>query len=463
MKAKIIVSMGARLEFDDVDEALTVRELKQRVAGTVTGLGADEQRAIYRGRVLIDSQTLAQISFRDGDSIHIVRGAVASEPVSASSLVPTSSVAPGGMGGMDGDSMRTALNNPLVQQIMNNPETLRAIIFANPQMRELAEANPEINHILSDPSVLRQTVETARNPELMREMMRSSDRALSNMEAHPEGFNALRRMYTTIQEPLRQIAPGGDLALDNSDETTYSLQSDTPNTDALPNPFVARAPLSQRQPPFMPSFGGLGGFGERGGVGAGMGPGSGALPSAQSPAPPNALAGAGGAGGQPAIGGGQRGPGGGGGMFGAMSQNPMLMQSMLEAMQDPTMQNFLGGRAAAGAQQQPPVDMASLMRARAERQQAMMQMLMPANQLMGGGHFGAMGMAQPPAGMHAPGTTPLPAGAEMSDDSRGALEARYESEIGVIAEMGFGERAKILDALIATGGNINAAIARLVG
>jgi hypothetical protein len=34
---------------------------------------------------------------------------------------------------------------------------------------------------------------------LMREQMRNTDRAVSNIESHPEGFNALRRMYENIQ------------------------------------------------------------------------------------------------------------------------------------------------------------------------------------------------------------------------------------------------------------------------
>ena len=34
---------------------------------------------------------------------------------------------------------------------------------------------------------------------LMREHMRSTDRALGNIESHPEGFNALRRMYENVQ------------------------------------------------------------------------------------------------------------------------------------------------------------------------------------------------------------------------------------------------------------------------
>lgn len=37
------------------------------------------------------------------------------------------------------------------------------------------------------------------NPNAMREMMRSQDLAMSQIENHPEGFNALRRMYEDVQ------------------------------------------------------------------------------------------------------------------------------------------------------------------------------------------------------------------------------------------------------------------------
>lgn len=33
----------------------------------------------------------------------------------------------------------------------------------------------------------------------MQEQMRNADRAMTNIESHPEGFNALRRVYETIQ------------------------------------------------------------------------------------------------------------------------------------------------------------------------------------------------------------------------------------------------------------------------
>jgi hypothetical protein len=63
--------------------------------------------------------------------------------------------------------------------------------------------------ILNDPGTLQQTSDAARNPELMREMMRNTDRAMSNIEASPEGFNMLRRMYETVQEPLLNAATMG--------------------------------------------------------------------------------------------------------------------------------------------------------------------------------------------------------------------------------------------------------------
>lgn len=47
------------------------------------------------------------------------------------------------------------------------------------------ERNPEINHMLSNPDILRQTMEMVRNPAAMQELMRNQDRAMSNLESIP--------------------------------------------------------------------------------------------------------------------------------------------------------------------------------------------------------------------------------------------------------------------------------------
>lgn len=152
--------------------------------------------------------------------------------------------------------MREMMNTPAIQNLMNNPDLMRGLIMSNPQMRDIIDRNPELAHILNDPSVLRQTLEAARNPELMREMMRNTDRAMSNIEASPEGFNMLRRMYENVQEPFMNATTGGGNGNDlgsnpfaallgnqggsNNPSTTGTETAaglTAPNTNPLPNPW----------------------------------------------------------------------------------------------------------------------------------------------------------------------------------------------------------------------------------
>ncbi|KAK9112510.1 hypothetical protein Scep_020029 [Stephania cephalantha] len=189
--------------------------------------------------------------------------------------------------------MREIMNMPVIQNLMNNPDLMRNLIMSNPQMREIIDRNPELAHILNDPSTLRQTLEAARNPELMREMMRNTDRAMSNIESSPEGFNMLRRMYETVQEPFLNAttmsgdagtgvnsnpfaallgnqggAPTGDRSSppNAGSETTGSP---VPNTNPLPNPWSNNTGAAANSPTRpnpagdarTPSVGGLGGLG----------------------------------------------------------------------------------------------------------------------------------------------------------------------------------------------------------
>lgn len=87
-------------------------------------------------------------------------------------------------------------------------------------------------------------------------MMRNQDRALSNLEALPGGFNALERLYRDVQEPMMDATARPNpfqvfkisrfedrvltsfiknLANDNNTNTTN--QAGQQNTEALPNPW----------------------------------------------------------------------------------------------------------------------------------------------------------------------------------------------------------------------------------
>lgn len=48
------------------------------------------------------------------------------------------------------------MDNPLVQNMMSNPDLMRQMIVTNPQMQQLMERNPEISHMLNNPELMRQ-------------------------------------------------------------------------------------------------------------------------------------------------------------------------------------------------------------------------------------------------------------------------------------------------------------------
>lgn len=90
----------------------------------------------------------------------------------------------------------------------------------------------------------------------MREMQRNNDRALSNIEAIPGGFNHLRRMYSTIQEPMESaMSPAGLRSSEEANErlarqlNVSSVPENSLNTQALPNPWAATSQQSPQQQP----------------------------------------------------------------------------------------------------------------------------------------------------------------------------------------------------------------------
>jgi ubiquilin len=100
------------------------------------------------------------------------------------------------------------------------------------------ESNPELGQALSDPDTIRRAMEMSRNPNLMREMMRNTDRQMSNIEGMPGGFDALRRMYTDVQQPLEEsmFNPTSPSSTTSNTSSTSST-NDNINTNPLPNPW----------------------------------------------------------------------------------------------------------------------------------------------------------------------------------------------------------------------------------
>ncbi|KAJ1565704.1 Ubiquilin-4 [Nowakowskiella sp. JEL0078] len=86
-------------------------------------------------------------------------------------------------------------------------------------------------------------MEEMMNPNLMNEVMKNQDRALSNIESIPGGMNYLKQMYTSMQEPLSHLLDSNpsteeanrQFAQRLGVDLSNSLPANTPNDETLPN------------------------------------------------------------------------------------------------------------------------------------------------------------------------------------------------------------------------------------
>ncbi|CAO2624575.1 UBQLN2 [Lemmus lemmus] len=297
---KVTVKTPKEKEEFAVPENSTVQQFKEAISKRFKSQ-TDQLVLIFAGKILKDQDTLMQHGIHDGLTVHLViksqnrpqsqsttqpsttAGTCTTTTTTTSLPTPTTTnsnpFASGTLGGLASlsslglsstsftelqnhmqqqlmatpEMMIQIMENPFVQSMLSNPDLMRQLIMANPQMQQLIQRNPEISHLLNNPDIMRQTLEIARNPAMMQEMMRNQDLALSNLESIPGGYNALRRMYTDIQEPMLNAAQeqfGGNpfATVGSSSSSVEGTQpSRTENRDPLPNPW-APPPATQSSP-----------------------------------------------------------------------------------------------------------------------------------------------------------------------------------------------------------------------
>jgi ubiquilin len=519
----------------EIEEDATIKDFKEIVAKKFNAQ-PEQLCLIFAGKIMKDHENLKTHNVKDGLTVHLVikapRSATTqnnqeSTPQRPSADINASPFGLGSLGGLPGlenlglgsanfaelqqrmqrelltnsDVLRQVFDNPLVQNLMNNPENMRSILLSNPQMQELMQRNPEISHTLNNPDLLRQTMELARNPSMLQELMRSHDRALSNLESIPGGYSALRRMYTDIQEPMLAAAanernPFAALVENNSNTDTQNPQQGQENRDPLPNPWGQRqsdnSGTGSTGTGSLGGLGGLGGLGSLGGLGTGGlldTPGMQSLTAQMMENPSlmrnmlnapytrsvlEALAA------DPAM------------MSRLISANPFLrgnpqmqeqmtamMPALIQQMQNPQMQNIVSN----------PDALAAVM----QIQQGVEQLRNIAPELVGN-----LGLTVPPSSANTstttsttPTTNSTPTTGDQQTDRTNQQEAfsqfmtrmlsamalnqgadadgqlpppeeRYRAQLEQLTAMGFVNRDANLQALIATFGDINAAVERLL-
>ncbi|RMB95022.1 hypothetical protein DUI87_28565 [Hirundo rustica rustica] len=460
-KEEIVIADGA-----------SVREFKEEISRRFKAK-QDQLVLIFAGKILKDGDTLNQHGIKDGLTVHLVIKTPQnfpfalfphSLPLSVTNGFQQQSAGFGGITGLGNLGMGSAnfmelqqqmqrqlmsnpemlsqiMENPLVQNMMSNPDLMRQMIMANPQMQQLMERNPEISHMLNNPELMRQTMELARNPAMMQEMMRNQDRALSNLESIPGGYNALRRMYTDIQEPM------------------FSAAREQLEPDAF------GMELAQIQ------LAGSAGGGSTGLASEGFADTlQSALPTGMFNSPEMQ------------------------GLLQQISENPQLMQNMISAPYMRSMMQTLAQNPDFAAQMQNPDSLSILTNPRAMQALLQIQQGLQTLQTEAPGlvpSLGSFGMPRMPPSSTGGSTIPenpvpsvsTPASASPAgggnpqqqlmqqmiqllaggSSQAQSPEVRFQQQLEQLNAMGFINREANLQALIATGGDINAAIERLLG
>ncbi|XP_004683707.1 PREDICTED: ubiquilin-3 [Condylura cristata] len=286
---KVTVKTPKDKEDFSVTDTCTIQQLKEEIAQRFKA-HPDQLVLIFAGKILKDPDSLAQCGVQDGLTVHLVikmqRRPIGTECPAAS--VPASALGPGplpqsspiypadgppifslgvlrGLSGLDLASgslsdqqssrmwqhvsvpefIAQIIDDSFIQGLLSNTSLVCQLVLNNPHMQQLIQHNPEIGHILNNPEIMQQTLEFLRNPAMMQEMMRSQDRALSNLESIPGGYNVLRNMYTDIMDPMLNAVQeqfGGN-PFATSATVTATSSSNRPsrmeNCDPLPNPWAS--------------------------------------------------------------------------------------------------------------------------------------------------------------------------------------------------------------------------------
>lgn len=309
-----------------VEDGITVSELRSKTAELFDVDDPQLTVLIYGGKILKDNEDIKTHGIKDGQTIHLViRNKPTTENLSANNSINTNQNTSqpnqanldsnesnnNGQNSVDNSDPNSAnpfrgvlrdLQQRLHQMLISNPEgvqnllnpdgpeggnnsdMMRSLFSGMQRMQSMMEGNPEVNHLLSNPELLRESLEMVRNPAALQEVMRNYDRALNNMESMPGGYNVLRRMYTEFQEPLMDAFQdqfsANQFAASNTGASGTSLtegtnndnQPRTENRDPLPNPWASESRqnlLSQANA----LFGGLTGGNNTTGVGSASGNG----------------------------------------------------------------------------------------------------------------------------------------------------------------------------------------------
>jgi len=447
----------------------------------------DLQRLIYKGRIMSDdTRTLGDYGLSgDNQTIHLVKGAATTTTPSnnTSTTSPSSTTTNPSSGssnanpfsmmqqmmGQQGqgqnnlfpnmaqmqqqlqqnpEMLSSMMNSPMMQSLMSNPEIMRNMIQNNPEMQRVMDQNPQLRAVLDDPELMRRSMEMMRDPSSMQNMMRNQELAMSQIENLPGGFNALRRMYEDVQEPMMDAMSGMGSTAESSSSSSSGSGSAGAGGTAMPNPWGNNSSNTNATSNTSPSRSASNPWG---GVGAGSNPFSSMNPGSGMTSPNMNI--------EQTI---------------SMLENPMMNNMMQEILSNPQMveqmmnanpmmQQMRQNNPQAAAMMTNPDFLRSMMnpanlRSIMGAQEAMRNMGLPISS-----GFPGTPSTTNPGNNTSTGGLDFSSILNPSPQNSMTPEQRFSTQITALNDMGFTDRDANIRALTACNGNVNRAVEMLLG
>lgn len=189
----------------DVDLKTRVEEFRSLLAPK-SGIKRHHQRLVFAGRLLQDGRSLEAYGVERNSTIHLLHSQTAAGDGPAGVDIST---IPSQLGALqrhvlqNPDILQQMLESPAMQSLLNDHDFMRSLLKMDPRLTDLFDNCPDLHEMLHDAEFMKQSTEALRNPVHVRDVLRSTDRSMTQLEALGGGsFDVLRQMCEDIRRPL---------------------------------------------------------------------------------------------------------------------------------------------------------------------------------------------------------------------------------------------------------------------
>lgn len=193
----------------EVDSRERIGNVREMVSGKLK-LSKDS-RLLFAGRILRDHTVLDQVGVQHQSTLHVLRSTdgVGSGDAKIDEMPESLAVLQNHLL-KNPDIMQQMMNTPAMQSLLGDMRFLKSILAMNPKVRHIMGPNSALSMMFDEPKFVQQALEAFRNPNMMRDLLRSTDKAMGQLGANSAGggnANVLTKMHAELKGDLKEPRP----------------------------------------------------------------------------------------------------------------------------------------------------------------------------------------------------------------------------------------------------------------